>query len=258
MMAISDVMSGLMFIFIITLAIFVFDFIEASREHEEEMHKLTEALNKLGENNQMRASLLVDIQDELKKREIDVEIDAEHGVLRLNENAIRFETGSSDLNEIQIERLGTVAEVLGTILPCYGINPPEHLNCLKDKTEGGDESKLATAGKIDSIFVEGHTDNVPIGGRLAQKYQDNWVLSAHRAMFTYREVAKTQPVLAQMMNNNNQPIISVSGYGEGRPVPGHEYNTPVSDPVNRRIDFRFIMTPPSITEAQASMKGNLN
>lgn len=247
MMAVSDVMSGLMFIFIITLAIFVLDFLIASDEQAKKYAELEKYTESLKGNHAARSKMLYNIKESLSELDIEVDIDLEHGVLRLNENAIRFNTGEADLNQVQVDRLGVVAEVLAAILPCYGTNPPtdENSGCVAD-----------TEGKIDSIFVEGHTDNVPIGGRLAKKYQDNWVLSAHRAMFTYREVAKKEPILAGMKNSNNQPVISVSGYGEGRPVPEHEYDTPTSDPTNRRIDFRFIMSPPSITEAEAALEGN--
>ncbi|ANO34108.1 hypothetical protein A6E01_07920 [Vibrio breoganii] len=246
MMSVSDIMSGLMFIFIITLAIFVIDFLIASREHEEKMQELTQILEKLDENNQMRGAMLTDMQEALAKRSIEVDIDIEHGVLRLNENAIRFTTGSADLRGEQLERLEVVAEVLSEILPCYGSNQPDNGKCLEE-----------TRGKIDSVFIEGHTDNVPIGGRLANRYKDNWELSADRAMFTYREIAKSQPILISMQNVNAQPVISVSGYGEGRPVPGHEYAYPKSDPINRRIDFRFIMTPPTATDVEHALEGNL-
>ncbi|WP_040890436.1 OmpA/MotB family protein [Vibrio ezurae] len=246
MMSVSDIMSGLMFIFIITLAIFVIDFLIASREHEEKMQELTQILSRFEENNRMRGAMLTDIQDALAKRSIEVDIDAEHGVLRLNENAVRFTTGSADLRGEQLERLEVVAKVLAEILPCYGSNQPDNGKCLAD-----------TQGKIDSVFIEGHTDNVPIGGRLAKKYKDNWELSADRAMFTYREVTNSQPLLASMLNTNAQPVISVSGYGEGRPVPGHAHPYPKNDPINRRIDFRFIMTPPTVTEAQNAIEGNL-
>ncbi|MGF1692365.1 OmpA/MotB family protein [Photobacterium kagoshimensis] len=246
MMSVADIMSGLMFIFIITLAIFVVDFLVASRDHEEKMSQLTQVLDKLDENNVMRGQMLTDMQAAMAKKSVEVEIDQEHGVLRLNENAIRFDTGSASLNRTQMERLAVVAEVLASILPCYGLNQPENGMCLPE-----------TQGKIDSVFIEGHTDNVPIGGRLAKIFRDNWELSAHRAMFTYRAVTEQQSMLAAMLNNSAQPVISVSGYGEGRPVPGHAHTKPTNDPTNRRIDFRFIMTPPSVTETQAALEGNL-
>ncbi|MGF1760076.1 OmpA family protein [Photobacterium sagamiensis] len=245
-MSVSDIMAGLMYIFIITLAIFVIDFLVAFREYEQKLEQLTQVLNKLDENNKMRGQMLTDMQEAMAQKSVEVEIDQEHGVLRLNENAIRFDTGSASLNDIQMNRLAVVSEVLAEILPCYSLNQPDNGMCLPE-----------TKGKLDSVFVEGHTDNVPIVGRLALRYKDNWALSTDRAMFTYRAVTESQSLLAEMLNSNYLPVISVSGYGEGRPVPGHSYDVPTNDPINRRIDFRFIMTPPSLTETQAALEGNV-
>lgn len=114
-----------------------------------------------------------------------------------------------------------------------------------------------TKGKLDSVFIEGHTDNVPIVGRLAKIFKNNWELSTARAIYTYKQVTANQVALTEMLNTNDQPIISVSGYGEGRPVPGHEHKVPTNDPINRRIDIRFIMSPPSVTETEAALDGNI-
>ena len=244
MISISDIMSGLMFLFIIMLAIFVVDFMNASIKHEQKIKQLTSVLNQLGGNNTIRNNILTEIKDKLEHKGIDVDIDIEHGILRLNENSVRFSTGSDTLNKKQLSRLNTVANTLSEILPCY--SNKQYNYCKKENK-----------GKIDSIFIEGHTDNVPITGRLALKFKDNWVLSAHRAMYIYRELILQQPILSQIYNTNNQPIISVSGYGDGRPVPGHKHKKHKADPKNRRIDIRFIMTPPSIKNTQKELESNL-
>ena len=238
-MSVSDIMAGLMFVFIIILAIFIIHFMKASEIYEDK-------INKLKENQEMRSEMLTDVQSQLANMNVDVDIDIEHGVLRLNENAIRFTSGLAQLNTEQQDRLDTVAEVLATILPCYASNAPTNDICLP-----------RTEGKLDSVFVEGHTDNVPIVGRLAKIFKNNWELSTARAIYTYKQVTSKQTVLTDMINTNNQPIISVSGYGEGRPVPGHEHKAPKNDPINRRIDIRFIMSPPSVTETQDALDGNV-
>lgn len=238
-MSVSDIMSGLMFIFIIILAIFVVDFMIASKEYQD-------SIDKLQENQEMRSQMLTDVQSQLAKKNVDVDIDIEHGVLRLNENAIRFTSGLAELNKEQQDRLATVAEVLATILPCYSHN-----------TRAGGQCLPSTKGKLDSVFIEGHTDNVPIVGRLTETFKNNWELSTARAIYTYQKVTDSEAILVSMLNTNDQPIISVSGYGEGRPVPGHEYQMPTDDPINRRIDIRFIMSPPSITETEAALDGNI-
>ena len=238
-MSVSDIMSGLMFIFIIILAIFIVDFMIASKEYQDNIYKLQE-------NQEIRSQMLNDVQSQLAKLNIDVDIDIEHGVLRLNENAIRFTSGLAQLSGEQQSRLKTVAEVLATILPCYGSNAPVNDICMP-----------RTKGKLDSVFIEGHTDNVPIVGRLAKTFKNNWELSTARAIYTYKQITGNQTALIEMLNTNDQPVISVSGYGEGRPVPGHEHEVPTNDPINRHIDIRFIMSPPSITETEAALDGNV-
>jgi flagellar motor protein MotB len=57
-----------------------------------------------------------------------------------------------------------------------------------------------------------------------------------------------------MINLSSEPVFSVSGYGEGRPILGHAHEKPTPDIENRRIDLRFIMTPPSETEAEKALK----
>ena len=184
--------------------------------------------------------MLLLLKQKLEAENIIVEVDAEHGVLRLTENAVQFQTASASLDEQNELNLKTIGKVLDAVIPCYAANPPTQHDC-----EGFEEFQ----GKIDSIFVEGHTDNVPMK---SYKYKDNWDLSASRAITAYR-VLIPNTVLNQIVNVNMQPIFSVSGYGEGRPVAGHSYSYPKSDPTNRRIDLRFIMTPPSLTDVQKNI-----
>ncbi len=168
-------------------------------------------------------------------------------MLRLTEKAIRFNTGAAELADDQLDKLTTIGETLADILPCYAVDPP-----VAWVTDGTCNAKVQ--GKLDSVFVEGHTDNVPVGSTKWGRYHDNWELSALRAIYTYQRLIPTRLALADMMNPNGQPIFSVSGYGEGRPILGHAYGEPTADVENRRIDLRFIMTPPSETEAEKALK----
>lgn len=294
-MSISDIMSGLMFIFIIILAVFVVDFLDASIKHEEivaelevdrnlqrkivenlklEEQKMREEnerlqleraaikvqnqklqeerniargiLSEFSENQIMRTQLLNEIQSALRSENISVIVDKEHGIVRLDEASIQFSTGEASLDEIYMGRLKYISSVLEEILPCYSIAPPEDKLCLPK-----------TAGKLDSVFIEGHTDNVPIRGALQNRYFDNWDLSTARANYTFKNLVESNHYLSEMKNNSGQPIFSVSGYGEGRPLEGHNHIEPTADARNRRIDFRFIMAPPTVTEAQRALDGNI-
>jgi chemotaxis protein MotB len=240
LISISDMMAGLLFIFIITLVAFIINFQDAIQKQKEVTRAQTEIVKSFTNLDQTRTELLQLLKLRLQKENILVEIDTKHGVLRLTENAVQFETASSSLDEQNEANLKTIGAVLNAVIPCYASNPPTFQDC-----EGFDKSN----GKIDSIFVEGHTDNVPMN---SYKFEDNWDLSASRAITAYRLLIP-DTVLNQIVNTNLQPIFSVSGYGEGRPVEGHSYTYPKSDPTNRRIDLRFIMTPPSLTDVQKNI-----
>lgn len=240
LISVSDMMSGLLFIFIITLVAFIINFQDAIQKQKEVTRTQTEIVKRFTNLDETRSELLLLLKQKLEAENIIVEVDAEHGVLRLTENAVQFETASASLDEQNELNLKIIGKVLDAVIPCYAANPPTHHDC-----EGFEEFQ----GKIDSIFVEGHTDNVPMK---SYKYKDNWDLSASRAITAYR-VLIPNTVLNQIVNVNMQPIFSVSGYGEGRPVAGHSYSYPKSDPTNRRIDLRFIMTPPSLTDVQKNI-----
>lgn len=57
----------------------------------------------------------------------------------------------------------------------------------------------------NNIVIEGHTDNIPIGG----KYGSNWVLSFNRAYSVLQYFVETKKIAPERM--------SVIGYGEYRP-----------------------------------------
>jgi len=268
LISISDMMSGLLFIFIITLVAFIINFQDAIQRQEKERkeyekiaadlqvenRKLEEAKKAYATTVQhivgaeaIRKNLLLQIQQRLLAKGIKIQIDADHGVLRLTEKAIRFNTGAAELSDDQLDKLEIIGETLADILPCYAAKPP--VGWIKDG-----RCNVKVQGKLDSVFVEGHTDNVPVSSTRWGRYQNNWELSALRAIYTYQRLIPTHLPLAGMENLNGQPIFSVSGYGEGRPIPGHVYEKFTPDVENRRIDLRFIMTPPSETEAEKALK----
>ena len=262
LISVSDLMSGLLFVFLITLVAFVINFRIATQTQEtaaeaarveldqatqarlqaleeklraeaerdaarEEKAKLETVRDDLTNARALREQMLEDIRTRLAKRGIRVEVDHEHGVLRLTENAISFPSGKAELTQTERDKLIDIGAVLMQVLPCYSAAQPA-------------DCDARTRGKLEAVFVEGHTDNVPLtGGR----YRDNWELSAQRAMYTYRVLEETEPGLSTLANDLEQPLFSVSGYGDGRPVV--EHTEPMPEPRNRRIDLRFIMAPPA-------------
>ena len=75
------------------------------------------------------------------------------------------------------------------------------------------------------IFIEGHTDSIPIGPALAERYPSNWALSAARA------VSVLQYVLSNHQTESGR--LGAVGFGEFRPVATN--STVEGRSLNRRV-----------------------
>jgi flagellar motor protein MotB len=99
--------------------------------------------------------------------------------------------------------------------------------------------------KWEAIYIEGHTDNVPI--RTAE-FPSNWQLSSSRAISTFNALILYQPDLQTLHNHQQRAVIGISGYGEQRPVADNA--TDEGRQKNRRIDIRFVMAYPNQVEIE--------
>lgn len=200
--SISDLMSGLLAIFILVLSYFILNF--------------TQATAQLTQNDVKRAQLLDTIHQELDKEGIKVSVDEQHGILRISEGVL-FDVGLADIKpqgQIVVQKL---SKILDTALE-------------------SDEF----AGSVETVFIEGHTDNIPINNGV---FPSNWELSTKRAINTWLAMDAATPALKDLQNAKKQPIFSVSGYAETRPI--SDNSTLAGRNENRRIDIRFSMSPPS-------------
>ena len=202
--SISDLMSGLLAIFILVLSYFILNFSQATAQ--------------LTQNDVTRQELLRFMQEELERSGIKVEVDEQHGILRISEGVL-FDVGLADVKpegQVVIKKLG---EVLQTAL-----------------------EKKEFKGRVETIFIEGHTDNVPI---VTEIFPSNWELSTKRAINTWLTMSGANPKLTELKNDKDEIIFSVSGYAETRPIAENSNSTEEGRRKNRRIDIRFSMTPPS-------------
>ena len=200
--SISDLMSGLLAIFILVLSYFILNFSQATAQ--------------LTQNDVTRAELLRFMQEELEREGIKVTIDEQHGILRISEGVL-FDVGLADVKPQGrgvIQKLGGVLEVA--------------------------LEKEQFKGRVETIFIEGHTDNVPINNGI---FPSNWELSTKRAINTLLVMGYARPRLPWFPNDKGELIFSVSGYADTRPIA--ENSTEAGRRENRRIDIRFSMTPPS-------------
>ncbi|MFC3175000.1 flagellar motor protein MotB [Novosphingobium bradum] len=210
----ADMMVGLVFVFIILLIYFALQYQQKSK-----------ALSDAGET---RAQMLMDIRDEIKRRNprLQVTIDTQTGVLRLPAE-ILFAKSDFELSPLGKGSVVTVAQALASVLPCYTY-PPRHAHCRP------------TSHGLDAIFIEGHTDSDPLQGNGI--IRGNLELSALRATNTYRAMSENVDGLAGLRNREGRPVLSVSGYGEYRPIDTGQDE--IAKSRNRRIDLRFLMETP--------------
>jgi chemotaxis protein MotB len=84
----------------------------------------------------------------------------------------------------------------------------------------------ALAHRRRPVQVQGHTDDVPISGRLAERFPSNWELSAARAVNVARFLQE---------RGVDPTLLSATGYSEYRPRAGND--TPEGRQQNRRIEI---------------------
>jgi len=239
----TDMMVGVLFIFIIMLMVFALDFRTKTDVNEDalavarEVAKHLEALQaevhsqitELDAAQQTRRQLLLDIQTQLKAEGLDVEVDEANGVLHLTEDSVRFATDHSDLDDKAKANVDKIAKVLELVVPKYSAchSDGETFVC---KDEPG--------STVETIFIEGHTD-VTGSSDVIQREKRNWQLSTERAVNTYREIVAVAADIRSLRNLRHEEIVSVSGYSSTRPLaPGTDE---LAYAKNRRIDLRFVM-----------------
>lgn len=140
-------------------------------------------------------SLVSELHEEIKKGEIKVT----QALDRLSVNMVErilFDSGSAEIKAEGIKVLKRLGEILSKV-----------------------EEK--------EIRVEGHTDNVPIGGRLALKFPTNWELSVARATNVVKFLTEHAGV--------DKSLLSAAGYSMHRPVASND--TVEGRAQNRRIEI---------------------
>ena len=199
----------------------------------------------LEEVSSTRAILLERLTKRIRQQlpRIRVTVVAADGVIRFRGDDLfksgrwRIRPGST---ADQVSR--AVGDALADLLPCYTVGRQA---AFKASCNGA-----FTA--IETIQIEGHTDNNPLGRPLREREQmlDNYDLSARRGAETLRAAAdRYRPELMEHLNLHGQPVLSFAGYGAMRPIDPRD--TEEARAANRRIDIRFILqTPQNIREVE--------
>lgn len=199
--SISDLMSGVMAVVMLLLVISVLQKTYGEIKHKQELEG-----SQKGKQQQMTATL----------NEIEQEF-VEQGI----SNLIDFNTSQGKITL----KDGVFARGSACITP----EAAKAFIDIQDKIGGFLKSQTYA-----SIFVEGHTDNIPVSQpvldykKFCTVYDDNYTLSAARA----REARK---LLIGNLDEKVAQRVVVAGYGDSQPIEGVD----PSSSVNRRVVVRF-------------------
>ena len=191
-----------------------------------------------------REALLERLAERIRRRlpGIQVTVDTTDGIIRFRADEL-FPRGTWRIRQGSLaERVShAVGDALAETLPCYTLSPSLDIEV----------SCKGAVAAIETIQIEGHTDDVGLGADLQEREQmrDNYDLSARRGAETLRVMTRKRPELHAFLNLRRQPVLSFAGYGETRPI--NQAGTEEARAQNRRIDIRFILqTPRNLLEVE--------
>ena len=244
--SVSDLVSALIFIFIIMLAVFAY--------------QLASATTGLTAAHETRKRILDDIASRLEESGMSVEVVPDQGILRLSDNAINFPSGRERPNVSHYDNVGRLAQAIAEVVPCYvsaertAMPPLAGATTTTDDAEGRNDlpaycqppavpetydcEQTEPRWLLETLLIEGHTDDVPVAP--GNRFKDNIELSSLRAATVHRMITACEPRVDRLLNADNHPVFSTSGYGQTSPAVS-EANR-LSE--NRRTDLRFLMEPP--------------
>lgn len=199
--SIADLMSGVMAVVMLMLVVSVLQKTYADIKHQEELSGGTAT------RRQELRRMLSELQDSFSRQGADglASFNLEEGRITLRDGV--FGRGSACITHEARAALASVEAKVKAFLV---------------EVEGS------------QIFVEGHTDNLPVARpvtdfeRFCTVYDDNYTLSAARA----REARR---LIAGAVDAETSRRIVVAGYGDSHPLSG----VAPGDARNRRVDVRF-------------------
>ena len=251
--SISDLMVGILFVFLLMLTVFALNFREAEHDQDVSRARLEAAeaearqqaaradrLRKLLEeaaaqlqrdieaSSNARDRLLTALETSLSQRGVRVWVDRQAGILHLPGDLL-FGTNSAALGPKQRDSVDIVADALAQTLPCFTPVP------------GRTRCDPADLPILETVLVEGHTDRRPITG-VGSVFRDNDQLSTERALAVFAELRHRQATLDALRNaDGSYPLLGFSGFGDRRPLPQAQGDTDTEYTLNRRIDLRFLL-----------------
>ena len=275
----TDIMVGLLFIFIILVVYFV----TQVRLEVEKNVVLTQELQDEGTREQreeldryrskvanQRTRILEDLKDFFYREGFtEVEIDTSNGVLRFPDGVL-FGSGEFDFQEdtVSYDAVRVLAGALVEVLPCSVLNASgERFKSQETCQIGRTRYPNANDAFLESVYIEGHTDNIPVNKDYGlagdSRITSNLKLSARRSSNTFEKIVKLEPGIENFYGLSSEGlvfrserVVAVSAYGEQRPIADN--TTEEGQRANRRIDLRLVMYQPIDYEGLRALLANIS
>jgi chemotaxis protein MotB len=204
-------------------------------------NNLVRLVQRLAEAGQTRAEVLEQIRSILAQSNIQVRVNDSAGTLMLppiasfvqGKAVSTFDSGQPKPTEAGEQLIRALARAMAQVLPCYAYaTGVDQRNCQpRDNTS-----------RLSAVYIEGHTDVNPLTP--TARLQDNWDLSAARAISAFQIIRRESEQLQTLQNRDGDALIGVSGYAESRPSnrDARDRRLPAVAENDRRIEVRVIMT----------------
>ncbi len=278
--SISDLMVGILFVFLLMLTVFAINYRQAEhdqmvklaelqktqdqlrrqealtlQEKAEAERQRAEADREKHRNDQLR-SLLSKAVDQLQH-----EIDLREAARRTLLSSLQEQLSARGI-QVGIDQQSGVLRLAGDLLfatssaalsddalrTVHAVADvmANTMPCYASATPAG--CPAGSAPVLETVLIEGHTDHRPFAGTL--HYRDNDQLSTERALAVFAELRRAQPGLDELRNTDGLRLLGAAGYGDRRPLPDAQGATEDDFRKNRRIDIRFVLTSRTSDELQ--------
>jgi len=278
--SVSDLMVGILFVFLLMLTVFALNYrqaeqdqliersryerlmtqleqqkleterqkAEAGRQREEADRQRREAQVEQQRNQQLRG-LLKDALDRLEQ-DIEQHEQARQSLLASLDQQLRAQGV-----QVVVDQRSGVLRLSGDLLFATGsaalsTDAQRTVHVLADvlqrtlpcysEEQPAIDCPSGAVPVLETVLIEGHTDHRPITAN--GHYRDNDELSTERALAVFAEMRKDQPGLDAIRNPDGLQLVGEAGYGDRRPLSDALGLTDDDLRRNRRIDIRFVLT----------------
>lgn len=248
----TDMLVGIIFIFIILLMIVANNYQEATQSVTKK--KAADMVTKINDSRQKaldqarndninntlqeifyetREKIMREIEQSLKQEGIPVTIDVQKGVLRLPETLF-FVNDDYTVTESGKKTLMSLAGILGTYLPC--------VSATKDSSRLGACGYLAldSDDALDAVFIEAHPN-------VQASTEPKWLTAVQRNLSIFKGLTQYESYLDKELKNTfGAPILNVMTQQSRRPPKNKPMNMNGNNqPQNKSIQLRFVMRQPT-------------